>query len=480
MATQQKVLLNMTAQTIGKFLSIFSSLVIVKIITSFGRDFYGDYVTAYEFLAFFGIMADAGLFNIAVREMSRAKEKTEFFLSNILSMRLILILGVILIAGISAQLVPTYSPLVKHGIWITGLSMGLTIIAGTLSSVLQSRMKIQYFSGSLVLGKLLLAGLIFFIAQETNLFPHKFYALLWAGVVSNLVFCSLVLFFVSKEVRIRLGFDFEWWKHTLRISLPYGLALVLQTLYLRIDILIISLLLGSSAVGIYGASTRILESFLILGVFFGQAILPKLSTEEGESTNTKFTQTVQWGIEILSFFAFPIILYATRFSSEIILIISSPEFLTHDGITGSDTLLTVLIFTIFFAYLNQLFSFALVAKNRQFYLLWINAGALALNAVLNFYFLLPYGVIAAAISTLICEIVVFVSLSKTIGKYFDGIQCWKNMGIIAFGNLIIFIQIYLTPLQENFTLAAAIGSLSYLILFWFFRHRFFPKTNIIS
>lgn len=469
----------MFAQVGGKILTIAASLVIVKIVTSFGREFYGDYVTAYEFLAFFGIIADAGLFNIAVREMSKKKEQTEFVLANIFSMRLLLIIGVTLIAGITAQFIPAYSALVKAGIWITGISMALTIVAGTLSSVLQSRMKIQYFSASLAFGKILLAGLIFFISRNLELFPNTFFVLLWAGVLSNIIFSSLVAFFVSREIRIRLGFDFAWWKKTFTESLPYGLALILQTLYLRIDVVLISIILGSAAVGTYGAATRILESFLILGVFFGQAILPKLSSEEND-TNKNFEQSLVWGMEVLLLFSLPIIISVIQYAPNIINIISSEEFLTKGDILGSDSILTILVITVFFAYFNQLFSFSLVAKNRQKYLLFVNGGALTLNAILNIIFLPAFGIIAAAVSTIVCEIFVFASLLKNIRKHFTLHFNWKNIGIIALANGILFFEIYLTPLRENFTLGAVVGSLSYIAVLFFFRKRFLPESSKIK
>jgi len=438
MSTKKNVLSNAFAQMIGKVLTVLASLFVVKIVAGFGTDYYGNYVTAYEFLAFFGIIADAGLFSIAVREIAKGESlnkedkasandmivdtdskfrcSPECILGNVFSMRLLLVIIVTVLAGVIAQYVPSYPPIVKTGIWITGISMALTIIAGTLSAILQARMKIHYFATSLVLGKILLATLIFTVSKRIELFgDHLFFTMLWAGVVSNIVFCGLVAFFASREIRIRLKFHFDWWKHIFRKALPYGLALVLQTLYLRLDIVLISIILGSTAVGIYGISTRVLESFLVLGVFFGQAILPKLSKEEHNPV--QMSNTLMWGIEKLLTFSLPIIVGCSFFSSEIIELLSSTEFLSSDGFIGSDKILFILIPTIFFAYFNQLFSFSLVASNRQNYLLKVNATALILNGVLNLMFLQKYGIIAAAISTVFCEAVVLLLLVHEIRKH---------------------------------------------------------------
>ncbi len=477
MSSHKLVLKNALAQIIGKFFTIFTSLVIVKIVTSFGKEFYGNYLTAYEFLAFFGIMADAGLFAIAVREISKNQKKAEFVFGNILSMRLLLILAVTIIAGISAQFVPSYSPIVKTGVWITAVSMALTIVAGTLSAILQSRMKIHFFSGALVLGKIVLAGLIFWLSRNVELFAnnnHLFFAFLVAGVISNLIFTGIVYFFARKELPISCKFNFDFWKSTFKTSLPYGLALILQTLYLRVDVILISIILGSNQVATYGVATRVIESFLVLGVFFGQAILPRISKEEQDLS--RISKTVAWGIEKCVLFAMPIIIAVWKFAPEIVKILSSSEFLSNKNFFGSDLALKYLVPVVFFAFLNQLFTFTLVAKNRQNFLLKINALALGCNFLLNLLFLEKYGIMAAAFSTIFCEIVVFSFLVSEIFRYFKPCFNKRNWVLIAIANLVLIFEIYLTRLGEHFIIAAVVGSLSYFgILFLRRQQLLLPK-----
>lgn len=463
-ATQKKVLANTLAQFAGKILSIGASFVVVKLVSQFGPEFYGNYVTTYEFLAFFGIIADAGLFAIAVREMSRDRERSEFVLGNILSLRLILVLAVMLLAGLTAQLVPTYAPEVKIGIWITAISMGLTIVAGTLSSVLQARMKIQYFAGSMVAAKILLAALIWLICRQFDVGHHPLLPLLWAGVISNIIFAGLIAWFTSREVRIRLRWNSEFLKKTLRVSLPYGLALILQTLYLRLDIVLISLILGAAAVGTYGVATRVLESLMVLGVYFGQAMLPKISAEEHDGEQVG--RSLVWGIEKLLVVALPLVIGVEAFAPNVVKILSSGEFISTPRHLGSDTILQLLVPTVAFAFLNQLFTFTLVAKNRQNYLLVVNATALGLNAALNLFFIPRFGIIAAAASTVLCEVVVFALLSREISQKFTLQWSLPRLGRIVLANLVLAGLIFLTPLRTHLLMATAVGGAAYIVLVW--------------
>ena len=493
-----KILLNAGAQFFGKVLTVVASFVIVKLVTSIGADFYGKYITTYEFLAFFGVLADAGLFAIAVRDISKnnlrikdkelvVKNPTEFVLGNILSLRLILVVSVVVLAGLIAQLVPNYSSEVRTGIWITALSMGLTIIAGTLSSILQARMKIQKFSFAMVLGKLLLAGLIFYIVKNAELFGgagnRLLFPLLWAGVVSNILFCGTVIFFVSREIRIHLLWHWEYIKNTLKVSLPYGMALILQTLYLRLDILLISIMLGEVAVGIYGVAARVLESTLVLGVFFGQAVLPKISAEE--SDHRKVADILSWGAEKLFLISLPLIIGVMAFAPDIVALLSSGEFLSTTTEWKSDMMMRILIPTVFFAFLNQLFTFTLVAKNRQNFLLIVNGTALGLNAILNFYLLPRYGITAAAFATVFCEVIAFILLTREVLKHFHLHFSLKNILILLVANGLMLIEIYLTPLGENFILAVAVCGITYIGvigIYWkrFFLTKTFPQMEGLS
>lgn len=476
MATQKKVLGNAFSQFGGKVLTTLASLVIVKIITSFGKEFYGNYLTAYEFLAFFGILADAGLFAIAVREISKstAKKSAEIF-GNIFSMRLILVVCVTLLAGISAQFVDAYAPHVKLGIWITGISMALTIIAGTMSSVLQARMKIHWFTLGLVLGKVFLALAIWQLSQisdESSV--QNFFRFLWAGVIGNAIFATTVWWFARKEISLLPRFNWSFCKKILKESLPFGLALILQTLYLRLDVVLISIMLGNTSVGTYGVATRLLEGFFILSVFFGYAILPKISAEEKSAE--KSNQTLSWGMAVLLAVAGPILVALPHFTENVILLLSSEEFLSTADTIGSDTVLQALIVTVFFGFFNQLFTVSLVAKNRQKYLLKVNAAALALNGILNFTFLPKFGIIAAAISTIFCAILVFVLLAKEIRRFF-ALQFQPKLILpILLANAAIAVEIYATPIGDNFAAALVVCAATYLGILFCFRKRYFETV----
>jgi len=216
-----------------------------------------------------------------------------------------------------------------------------------------------------------------------------------------------------------------------------------------------------------------LESFLVLGVFFGQAILPRLSAEE--ANKEKAEKTLSWGMQILTTFSLPVIISVFAFAPKIIELISTSEFLSSNGFFGSDGVLKLLVITVFFAYFNQLFIFTLVSKKKQNYLLIVNLIAVILNAGLNIIFLPQYGIISAALSTIFCEVVVFTLLLRQI-MYTHSLHIWNvNFVYILFANAVLWAEIYLTPLRESLWQAMFVGGLTYFLLFWGMRKKFFEK-----
>jgi O-antigen/teichoic acid export membrane protein len=216
-----------------------------------------------------------------------------------------------------------------------------------------------------------------------------------------------------------------------------------------------------------------LESFLILGVFFGQAIFPRLSSQE--KSHHKARKTLVWGMEMLLIFSLPIIWGTILFAPQIIELISSYEYLSHAGFLGADTILKLLVITVFFAYFNQLFTFTLVSQEKQSFLFFVNGIALIFNAGLNILFLSQYGIIAAAISTIACELLVFGFLFQKIWKHFHFPFDKENLGIIGIVNISIFSLIYLTSLRGNFILSVVLGACLYCGVLLIFRNRFLPR-----
>lgn len=400
-----------------------ASVVILKAISNYlSVEGYGMYTAIYEFLAFFGIIADLGLFTIAVREMGKGTRSREFISGNILGMRMALATIAMSLAVIVAFVVPKYQgTYIPVGVAIASISVFLAILHGTVSSVLQVEHKMQWSTLGLVLGKLvsmswMLAVIFYFFAGEPS--SVSFNQLIIAGVAGNLCAFLFTLYFALKVEKIRPRFDREYWKEIVTTALPYGLALVLNMVYFRIDSIMLLFLRGPSEVGLYGVPMRVLEILSVIPVYFMNSVLPVLSKalQDGKE---KVERILQMSFDFLLMASLPIVMGIHLLAYPIIFIIASPEFLSRldEGFYGSDIALKILTLAMAFSFINSLFTYAIVAVNKQSLLLWINGFAAIFNIGANLIVIPMFGFRGSAVMTVATEALILFAAYFVAKKY---------------------------------------------------------------
>ncbi|MBD3330482.1 oligosaccharide flippase family protein [Candidatus Peregrinibacteria bacterium] len=424
MSVARKILSNTVWQFAGKVGMAFLGLAVVKIATHYlSVEGYGEYVLVYEFLAFFGIAADLGLFTIAVREMSKNEDDIPKIIGNILSLRTILVVATMLIAVLLAFLIPDYrDSRIPLGITIASITVFLTIINGTLTSVLQTKLQMHAASIASILGKAISVGFMVYIVFFA--FPDQgdigFFMLIGAGILGAIVTLLTTGYYVRKITPISYRFDIDLWKKVLKEALPYGLALILNTIYFRVDSILISVIRGQEEVGIYGVAMKMLEHFAILPLYFMNSVLPVLTKSLDEKTK-RYKQIISQAFNFLAAMAVPMVVGGVILAYPIIFIVSTPEFLSrlNKGFVGSDIAFQILIFALLFQFLNVLFAFILIAVNRQVKLLYINAVCVVFNLIANLIFIPYYGFIGAAVTSVLSEMFILFATYYYARKYLE-------------------------------------------------------------
>lgn len=476
MSVARKILSNTIAQVIGKVVVAFIGLAVVKISTNYlSLEGYGEYVLIYEFLAFFGIAADLGLFTIAVKEMSEDEKRIPQIIGNILSLRTILVVLTMGLAILTVFLVPKYADTrIPIGVAIASLTVFFTILNGTISSVLQTKLKMEIASITTVLGRIISLGLMIYVVfygfkTDTN---TGFYMLIAAGVVGNLAMLISTNYFVRKITPLKYRFDLDLWKEVLVKSLPYGLALILNTIYFRVDSILISVIKDQEEVGIYGVAMKMLEHFAILPLYFMNAVLPVL-TRAVKEKSAKYKKIIRYAFDFLAAMAVPMVVGGVVLAFPIIFIISSPEYLSRlsEGFYGSDIAFQILIFALLFQFLNVLFAFILIAVNKQSRLLYINGAVVIFNIVTNIIFIPHYGFRGAALTSVISELMILIATWIVAKRYLEFSINLKNLAKIIFSALVMGVAIhYLQPfaysLIENWSvlLLIPIGAGIYTVM----------------
>lgn len=476
MSTARKILGNTLAQILGKAVNALLSIAIIKIITNYlSLAGYGEYTIIYEFLAFFGIAADLGLFTIAVREMSKDEKQVPRIVGNILTLRTILVVVTMIFAIGLVWVIPGYAGTrVPIGVTIATLTVFLAILTGTLSSVLQVYLKMHQAAISASVGKVVSVIYMLYIIFVAIPQPSDtgFYHLIVAGVIGNAVMFLLTNYYTRKLVIPRYQFDWQLCKKVFLAALPYGIALILNTIYFRIDTIMLYFMKNSKEVGIYSVAMRMLEALAVLPLYFMNSVLPVL-TKHLEAKDEKYKTIIQYAFDFLTIGSLPLVVGGYVLAYPIVFIVSRPEYLSRisEGFFGSDFALRILLFAMIFSFLNILFSFLLISVNQQAKLLWINLIGVIFNIATNFLLIPAYGFRGAAFTSVASEMVILIGLVLTSRHYLDYKISFKNtskiltsaltMGLIIWG----LRDITYTIIQNfNVLLLVILGAAIYLFM----------------
>jgi len=493
MSIARKILENTFVQVLGKLMTAALSIVVLKIISGYlGTSGYGDYTTVYQFLAFFGIIADFGIYTITVKEMSRNESKIPIILGNVMGLRTFLAILAMILAVLTVFLVPRYgSTLIPLGVLIATLATILTLLNGTISSVLQVRLKMQYATIGLVFGKIVSVLYMVWVAYFafTGNLVAGFYHLLLAGVFGNLVMFLITTYYVRRYCKITYRFDFSYWKKVFVTSLPFGVALILNTLYFRLDVILMTFILPHSQtlangkvdclktlcsdpeIGLYGVAMRVLEMLVIIPIYFMNSVLPVM-TRYIEEQSKKIRDLMQYSFDFLIATALPILIGGFILARPIIRFISNPEFVSGDVFTyGSDLAVRILMFAMLFSFLNALFGFTLVVLNKQVKLMFISAGAVVFNLIGNILVIPIWGFRGAAVTSVFSEVIILVFtywvVQKVLGFHLSVrtfIRTFLSafvMGIVVYTGFVLMADMWFV---WQLAVLIPLGGLVYLLL----------------
>jgi len=94
------------------------------------------------------------------------------------------------------------------------------------------------------------------------------------------------------------------------------------------------------------------------------------------------------------------------------------ELAAGSGFEDAATPLRILLASGALAWVNGVFGYALIAKDRQLSALWLNVSALVFNVVLNLVLVPVYGIVVAAVVTVSSEVLILAGSYVLMRRYF--------------------------------------------------------------
>jgi O-antigen/teichoic acid export membrane protein len=406
--TRRLVASNTAVQVAGKVVILGIGLVSIAVITRYlGPDDYGRYTLALTYMQLFAVLADVGLFTIVVRDISRDPSRTEELVGNTLTLRLVLSAVVIAAAAAISLLLP-YDPDVRVAILLAGLPLLFGMLNSTFVTVLQSRLRMGRAVVGDVLGRAAALGAVAVVAA----LDLGFYAVMGTAAVGALVTAGTTMLLTRPLAAVRFRADPAVWRGLLRTALPLGLALAVNELYFRADTLIISLYEPYEQVGLYTLAYRMLELALVFGTVFLTTTFPLLS-QAVANDEARARRTIQLSTDLFVILGAPLVAGGLAVAPDVVELAAGEEF------GDAATPLRILLAAGALAWVNGVFGYALIAKERQMSALWLNLSALAFNVGLNLLLVPRYGIVVAAAVTVASEVLILAGSYVLMRRYFD-------------------------------------------------------------
>jgi O-antigen/teichoic acid export membrane protein len=384
---------------------VFSFIITIFTARYLGTEGYGILSLATALTGIVGIIADAGLGTLIIRDVSRDKSMANKYISNTILMKILLsvlaFFSIILITnGVG------YSPVVKNVIYIVMLSVVVGAISTIFISIIQANEKMEYISLNTMLNSavLLVGTLIGVYYQMDLLFFASIYLI--ANII-NFIYIVIVYFWKFSIPKIQI--DLSFWSPTLKHALPFGLTGTFATIYVWADTFLLSVMQDNEAVGIYNAAYKLITVLLFIPNVFNASLFPVFSKFFVSSENSLQLAFEKY-FKFMLLISFPLGIGTTLLSNKIILLIFDAQF------AASTVVLQILIWSTTFIFLNSPFTQLLQSTNKQIVLTKITSLCMVINIVLNLILIPKYSYLASSVITVITEFLVFVLVLFTIRK----------------------------------------------------------------
>lgn len=395
-------------QVAGKVLGTLIALITVSFMLRYlGREGFGEYTTIVTYLSVFAIFGDLGLYLVTTREISSTqKAEAQTFLASALGLKLAVAAVLMLLAMGTVWLIPAYSTLVKVGVSAGALSYFFIMATQVLVGVFQKHFAMHKLALAEVISRLTwLVGVVLAVWQGWSLIT----ILLLISFAQAVQFVVLYLF-ARGYYQLRPTFDWQQWKGILIVAAPLAFSAVFNTIYFKVDTLILRWVDTAEAVGIYGAAYKVLENLVTFAAIFSGIMLPVL-VRGVKSDKKLFKEMYQRGIDVVAIFMAPLVVGTLFLAEPIIVLFGDAEFAMSAGV------LRVLIFAVAAIFFAHLTGNAVVALGKEKIIMWLYL-AIAVVALIGYVIFIPmYSYTAAAVITVLAECTVFVSTSVMVWKF---------------------------------------------------------------
>lgn len=391
--TVTRVAHNTIAHLIGKVVATLIGIVTIGLMTRYlGQEQFGWYTTAIGFLQIVGILIDFGLVLVTGQMLGRGGDEKRT-IHNLLAFRVLTAFVAYVVAGAIIWFFP-YNLEIKLGVQTASFAFFLIAVNQILTGIFQKHLQAVWVGvGETAQRVALLISVI--VVMRWN---HGFLPIMIATVTAGIVQTAMLALRAHRLVPLGFAFDRAVWKEIVTKCWPIAISIAFNLIYLRADILILSLTRTQSEVGLYGAAYRIMDVTTAVPIIFMGLLLPLLAMAWSQKNQAQFQHFISRSFTIFSIVAMPMLFGGIMLATPLMQLIAGDEF------TASGPIVKILLIALMGGFLGALFGHTIVAINHQRKTIWIYMVTAVLTLIGYLIFIPQYGVLGAAWMTVFSEV----------------------------------------------------------------------------
>lgn len=450
--TLRNSVLVVSARALAK-LGVF--VVVVLLLRTLGSERYGRFAAMVVYVTLLGVVADLGLQTVFIRDVSRDRRLFTRYLSNLLSVRLLLsVIALALLAAVLRLLSPALFPYT-----LAGFALLLTTsYSSLLRAVFYIRGRLVYEAVAIVAEAILLLALTLVAIRRQAAWD----AFLWVYAASYLFTC-LFAFSVLRwrwHERITIGLEPAFLRGLLAAGLPLALGFTITTIYAQLDVVLLQLFKGFQMVGWYSAANRFVDAVAWIPQSAMGAIFPALAIlSAGDRRQLAFAYEKSY--KMLAVIALPLAI-GIGITADSLIHLAAPR-----GFDQSIPALRILAPSVALLFVNNAFIYTLTAINRQLDFTRLALVTLAVNVVLNLALIPPYGYLGAAAASTITEAALFAGGWWLLRRHLVPLSVFGSIARVLASAAVMGVAVYLIrswPLAVVVAAGAAIYLAALVVL----------------
>jgi O-antigen/teichoic acid export membrane protein len=429
--------------------SLLSFVAIFCMTRYLGPERFGLYATALAFVALFLPIADLGI-DLALTRLAAADgSRLNTMLGSALKLKGLLLALVFVLIYLVAFILK-YDLYQRGLILIAAFGMVFLSVTNSFVAAIRALQRMEMEAGALIVGRLcFVASVLIMIWLGSGVTE-----MLLCQLLGNLIFCVVAFLLLTRKVgppRLVPGFEFK----LLKEGLPFCLSALFVMIYFRIDTVMLSRMVGESAVGYYNAAYNLVFALMIISTSMVAVAFPAIASSyqtDFAAAQNVLRQALRYSLVL----GLPFACGGTYLASGVIGLIYGESYLP------SILTLKIIIWTVPIIFLTNLFGNSLGAVGLQKKVAVIAGVNAVANILLNFLLIPKYSFNGSAAATVATEFLGLAIMTPMVIRIFRP-PLARVASVAVLSNVVVVALLYLLRVS-NLIEGLAIYFVAYILL----------------